>query len=279
MALTMECAQCHDHKYDPISQQEYYQFFAYFNNTTDPGMQTRKGNQTPVVNVVDELRESASWRNFAEKIETKKRSWKQYKRSVETEFNTWATEKTDEFRGHRPTAKNWPGSRTGSRWTRRMENSLDQRNHRCDRHARERETCNSAIADGNQTLKLNGKTAVSRARKPHRELKNDQPFTLGRLDQIRRQIRWCRFLANGCGQQLSRITTCGSRGERRNAHHASWPDNAVKVVSKDPLKTDTWQHVVITLRRQAKRPRESRSISTGNCPRTWSKPTRLTAPS
>ncbi|MEM7387575.1 MAG: DUF1549 domain-containing protein, partial [Verrucomicrobiota bacterium] len=41
LALTMECSQCHDHKYDPISQKEYFQFFAYFNNTTDPGMQTR----------------------------------------------------------------------------------------------------------------------------------------------------------------------------------------------------------------------------------------------
>ncbi|NNC90044.1 MAG: DUF1549 domain-containing protein, partial [Akkermansiaceae bacterium] len=52
MGLTMECAQCHDHKYDPISQREYYRFFAYFNNHTDPGMQTRKGNQAPVVHVV-----------------------------------------------------------------------------------------------------------------------------------------------------------------------------------------------------------------------------------
>ena len=52
MALTMECSQCHDHKYDPISQKEYYQFFAYFNNTTDPGMQTRNGNQKPFARVL-----------------------------------------------------------------------------------------------------------------------------------------------------------------------------------------------------------------------------------
>ncbi len=57
LGLSMECAQCHDHKYDPISQKEYYQFYAYFNNTTDPGMQTRKGNQLPFVELVTELEE------------------------------------------------------------------------------------------------------------------------------------------------------------------------------------------------------------------------------
>jgi len=51
LGLTMECGQCHDHKYDPISQREYYQFFAYFNQAADPGMQTRNGNQAPVANV------------------------------------------------------------------------------------------------------------------------------------------------------------------------------------------------------------------------------------
>ncbi len=56
LALTMECGQCHDHKYDPISQREYYQFFAYFNNTKDPGMQTRRGNQAPVVRVLSDSR-------------------------------------------------------------------------------------------------------------------------------------------------------------------------------------------------------------------------------
>jgi hypothetical protein len=35
MGTTIACAQCHDHKYDPISQEEYFQFFAILNNTAD----------------------------------------------------------------------------------------------------------------------------------------------------------------------------------------------------------------------------------------------------
>ncbi|GAB5406741.1 MAG: DUF1553 domain-containing protein [Aureliella sp.] len=51
LGLTMECAQCHDHKYDPITQREYYQFYAFFNVSADGGMQTRKGNATPKVDI------------------------------------------------------------------------------------------------------------------------------------------------------------------------------------------------------------------------------------
>ena len=37
MGLTLECAQCHDHKYDPMTQREYYQFAGFFNSLVGNG--------------------------------------------------------------------------------------------------------------------------------------------------------------------------------------------------------------------------------------------------
>lgn len=55
LGLTVGCAQCHDHKYDPISQRDYYRFFAYFNTITDKGNDGNAGvNSVPFVPVFDD---------------------------------------------------------------------------------------------------------------------------------------------------------------------------------------------------------------------------------
>jgi hypothetical protein len=49
LGLTMGCAQCHDHKFDPITQKEFYQFYAFFNRVPENGLDGRDGNAVPFV--------------------------------------------------------------------------------------------------------------------------------------------------------------------------------------------------------------------------------------
>jgi hypothetical protein len=49
LGLTIGCARCHNHKFDPITQKEYYQMFAYFNRVPERGNAFKYGNSPPVV--------------------------------------------------------------------------------------------------------------------------------------------------------------------------------------------------------------------------------------
>ncbi|MGY6742970.1 MAG: PSD1 and planctomycete cytochrome C domain-containing protein [Cecembia sp.] len=53
LGLTLECAQCHDHKYDPISQKNYFEMYAFFNNTPEKGYEgdvsQSKPAKTPIL--------------------------------------------------------------------------------------------------------------------------------------------------------------------------------------------------------------------------------------
>ena len=50
MALTLGCCRCHDHKFDPVTQKEFYQFFAFFNSIDESGVLDAEGaNTKPIV--------------------------------------------------------------------------------------------------------------------------------------------------------------------------------------------------------------------------------------
>jgi hypothetical protein len=59
LGVTLECAHCHDHKYDPFSQKEYYQMFAFFNNVDEKGIESVIGGpetyaKKPLMEISDE---------------------------------------------------------------------------------------------------------------------------------------------------------------------------------------------------------------------------------
>jgi hypothetical protein len=49
LGVTLGCARCHNHKYDPFTQKEFYQVFAYFNNVPERGKAFKYGNSPPVM--------------------------------------------------------------------------------------------------------------------------------------------------------------------------------------------------------------------------------------
>ncbi len=52
LGLTFNCCRCHDHKYDPISQRDFYSMFAFFNNVTESGtLQGESKNTEPTISV------------------------------------------------------------------------------------------------------------------------------------------------------------------------------------------------------------------------------------
>lgn len=52
LGFTMGCARCHDHKYDPLTQKEFYRFLAFFSNVNEKGVYTEtRGNVPPLVSL------------------------------------------------------------------------------------------------------------------------------------------------------------------------------------------------------------------------------------
>ncbi|MBT7981962.1 MAG: DUF1553 domain-containing protein [Akkermansiaceae bacterium] len=60
LGLTLECARCHDHKYDPVSQKEYYQLFSYFQNISESGLYSyfTSAVPTPTMRIMDDQKKA-----------------------------------------------------------------------------------------------------------------------------------------------------------------------------------------------------------------------------
>ena len=97
LGLTMGCARCHDHKYDPFKQKEFYQLFAYFNNVPERGQVYDFGNEHPMIKAPTPPQEDSLARLDAEikeiehtfgslkdKIDRTQRIWEQWVRDSET---------------------------------------------------------------------------------------------------------------------------------------------------------------------------------------------------
>ncbi len=88
MGLTTGCAVCHDHKFDPISQREFYQLAAYFNNTTQ---KVRDGNvrDTPPIVHVPKSDERVRFNALAEELTSAKTAREEQRKTSRKSHDEW----------------------------------------------------------------------------------------------------------------------------------------------------------------------------------------------
>ena len=104
MGLTMTCARCHDHKFDPISRREYYRFFALFNSVPENGIDGWNGNAVPLLRFpsraqkdrLEELNRTLS------QLDTE---LEKYSETAQPESTAWISERRKELLGKTPPEK------------------------------------------------------------------------------------------------------------------------------------------------------------------------------
>ena len=97
LGLTIGCVRCHEHKYDPITHEEYYRLYAYFNNVPENGRALKLGNSPPYIpsptpDQADKLAALAArrdaareeWSAMADRISNAQRVWEESAKLAET---------------------------------------------------------------------------------------------------------------------------------------------------------------------------------------------------
>lgn len=239
LGLTMACAQCHDHKYDPITTKDYYRFYAFFNNIDEKGLDGSKGNAVPVVKVVRPEHEART-RQLDGDIQSAEAELKSVEATLPASQRAWEEEllKTapapspDGIKLRLPLNGNLSGT-----WG---ESALTLR------HAQEEWSPKWVEFLDGQALSLDGKEKGALQAGDTIRLERDQAFSLG---------AWIRPLNGTAGALFSKMEANGGlRGYdvlvadyRVHLHliHA-WPGNALRVVGKDPVPPGAWSHVCVT---------------------------------
>ena len=244
LASSFECARCHDHKYDPISQKNYYQLYAFFNSTDEIGSAVYGPDITPgpsMLLTTEKQDEIIKYLNV--KLEEKQQTLSEIR-------NQGSTDEVTSTKLHEDVKQSLSASEL-------LYFNFDRQYQKGDKiysagknNKRALQTRFVSLAEGirNESLLIDGD--YGRANLDNRDFlyEKTEPFSFDFWINPPKHYDEALIFANA---QTIRYGFKGynclldSNRVRFIISHA-WPYNSLEVVSRDPLPESKWSHIAIT---------------------------------
>jgi hypothetical protein len=241
LGTSVGCAVCHDHKFDPFTQKNFYQMSAFFNNTTQPAMDGNIQNTPPVLQVV-RPQDRPRFDAIAGEVAAARKNLEDRKVAAHDDFEKWQASAdssnmaksvpTDKLQLHAPLSEG------------------------------QGNTINAVIDGVAKTIGIAASATWHSGPMADRALRlQGSPCELPEVgdfekDQAFSCSAWIKIPANDSSGAIAARMEKGSRyrgwdfwvQQRRVGMHviSNWPEDGLKVVAEKQVPANTWTHVAVT---------------------------------
>ncbi len=240
IGLTANCAVCHDHKFDPISQHEFYEMAAFFNNTTQNAMDGNIKDTPPTVFVPRPGR-PRRWETIGKQLADLNAKAGARRQTAQADFERWIAAVSPAMLGDTVPADGLKFLAPLSEGAGDAAGLVTSGAWRVVEHRRE-------IRLGSWTRRREGASnagPASRSQAPEvGDFEKNQPFSFGAWVQIPKNATPSSILARMDEGDNYRGWDLWIENGRFASHFVSkWPEDAFKVVTHDPFPEDQWVHL------------------------------------